>query len=67
MDKKHRKYELCKNVFNMLFVAWLGSIGYVFINFESLNNAKIIINLASIFLIAIILLILAKVYISMED
>lgn len=51
----------------MLFVAWLGSIGYVFINFESLNNTKIIINLASIFLIAAILLILAKIYISMED
>lgn len=51
----------------MLFVAWLGSIGYIFINFETLNKTKIIIGVVGVFLIAIFLLVLAKIFLSKES
>ena len=30
-----RKLELCKNVFNTFLVAWIGTIAYIFVNFET--------------------------------
>ena len=67
MRQQERKFELCKSVFNMLFVAWLGSIGYIFINFETLNKTKIIIGVVGVSLIAIFLLVLAKIFLSKES
>lgn len=60
MDRKQKKFELIKNSINTLLVALLGTAGYVFANFHTLDNTRIILGSASFVLLAIILVVLIK-------
>lgn len=60
MDKKQKKFELLKNSVNTLLVATLGTAGYVFANFHTLDNTRIILGSSATVMLAIFTLILAK-------
>ena len=61
-----RKLELCKNVFNTFFVAWIGVIAYIFTNFETLSVTKIILGVVGEIFISILLFIIARIYVLEE-
>ena len=60
MDRRQKKFELLKGAFNTLLVAMLGSIGYLFVNFHSLDNTRIIIGSVVCMLLAVVILLLMR-------
>ena len=58
MDRSQRKFELLKGTYNTLLVAILGSVGYIFVNFYTLDNTRIIIGSAVCFTLIIVLIVL---------
>lgn len=60
MDRKQKKFELLKNSVNTLLVATLGTAGYVFVNFHTLDNTRIILGSSATVMLAIFTLLLAK-------
>lgn len=66
IDKKSRK-ELLKNVFNTFLVSWIGVIAYIFANFETMSNAKIILGSSAEVIISIVLFISARMYIEKDE
>ena len=61
-----RKLEFCKNVFNTFFVACMGAIAYIFVNFETLSATKIILGVVGEIFISILLFIIARIYVLEE-
>ncbi|MDY5466084.1 MAG: hypothetical protein SPF98_00620 [Campylobacter sp.] len=61
-----RKLELCKNVFNTFLVAWMGAIAYIFVNFDKIDNARIMLGFVAIFVISVVIVIVGRIYV-MED
>lgn len=61
-----RKLELCKNVFNTFLLAWMGVIAYIFVNFDKIDNARIILGFVAIFVISVVIVIVGRIYV-MED
>ncbi|MCI6344495.1 MAG: hypothetical protein MR769_07420 [Campylobacter sp.] len=58
MDRSQRKFELLKGTYNTLLVAILGSVGYIFVNFYTLDNTRIIIGSVVCFTLIIVLIVL---------
>ena len=61
-----RKLELCKNVFNTFLVACMGAIAYIFVNFDKIDNARIMLGFVAIFVISVLIVIVGGIYV-MED
>ena len=69
--KETRKLEFCKNVFNTFLVAWMGAIAYIFVNFDKIDNARIMLGFVAIFVISVVIVICwqnicSRIYV-MED
>ena len=60
MDRSQRKFELLKGTYNTLLVAILGSVGYIFVNFYTLDNTRIILGSSATVMLAIFTLLLAR-------
>ena len=60
MDRKQKKFELLKNSVNTLLVATLGTAGFVFVNFYTLDNTRIILGSSATVMLAIFTLLLAR-------
>ncbi|MCI7549347.1 MAG: hypothetical protein MSA33_02700 [Campylobacter sp.] len=58
MNRSQRKFELLKGTYNTLLVAILGSVGYIFVNFYTLDNTRIIIGSLVCFTLIIVLIVL---------
>ena len=59
-----RKLELCKNVFNTFLVAWMGAIAYIFVNFDKIDNARIMLGFVAIFVISVLIEIVGGIYVA---
>ena len=60
MDRNAKKFELLKGAYNTLLVAMLGCIGYLFVNFHSLDSTRIIIGSVGTVILAMIILLLIR-------
>lgn len=60
MDRKQKKFELLKNSVNTLLVATLGTAGYAFVNFYTLDNTRIILGSSATVMLAIFTLLLVR-------
>ena len=58
-----RKLELCKNVFNTFLVASMGAIAYIFVNFDKIDNARIMLGFVAIFVISV-LIVVGRIYVA---
>ena len=58
-----RKLELCKNVFNTFLVACMGAIAYIFVNFDKIDNARIMLGFVAIFVISVLIVIVGGIYV----
>ena len=58
-----RKLELCKNVFNTFFFFFLGAIAYIFVNFDKIDNARIMLGFVAIFVISV-LIVVGRIYVA---
>ena len=59
-----RKLELCKNVFNTFLVACMGAIAYIFVNFDKIDNARIMLGFVAIFVISVLIVIVGGIYVA---
>ena len=55
-----RKLEFCKNVFNTFLVASMGTIAYIFVNFDKIDNARIMLGFVAIFVISVVIVIVGR-------
>ena len=55
-----RKLELCKNVFDTFLVASMGAIAYIFVNFDKIDNARIMLGFVAIFVISVVIVIVGR-------
>lgn len=65
MDRKQKKFELLKGTYNTLLVAILGSTGYLFANFHSLDSTRIIIGSAVI--VALVAVVVILLLVALEE
>lgn len=65
MDRSQKKFELLKNSVNTLLVATLGTAGYVFANFHTLDSTRIILGCSACVVLAVSTLLLG--IIALED
>lgn len=66
MDEIQRKYDLIKLYLNTTLLSFVGMGAYIFVNFESMSNTKIIINSTALITSFAALVILNRIYLQKE-